>query len=1194
MNEEDKNLLFKQLNSAGKLEFPSFQYPSIPKEGLIISKEKTRIKFKNGEVYDKITKILTLNNGETFKGEINKGEKYTLIKGEYKWPSGQIYNGEFNDNNKKTNGTIIYQNGWTYKGKFKDEKFDGEGEFIWNDKEFIKGQFKNGDINGEAILKKENHFIKGNFVDSKSEGKIEEFKIDFNNHSFVFPEFNLKNGEIEEDRLVLTKDNNRIILNNKLCREIKIVKDKTKIKINDDELKLLNKLFELIKEIIPKYELPSIPDEGLIEIKEEYIGPFKKFKNGIIGNFEEDNVDQNLNLSNGEKLIEGRLNNDNCGKYWIEEGKYIWPNGQEYIGEFNQNNKFESEDAELKINNEWEYKGGFKNGKINGFGIFKWNNGNTLSGYFLDGNFNGEISIKWENIIINGFLSNSLINEFEAKIDENNYRIRILDKSNNVDNILTIEKNENEYFIINAFLEKDKIILNEYNNIDKNEKQYFMNCLNTIIEIPMFETTSINEDGLIVQNNVDDENEIIFENGIIYNKEKKLLTLPNKETFKGELKKSSNKYFLEEGEYEWPDGQKYIGKFNENNFEGNEDAEIIYKDWTYKGGFKSGKPFGKGDITWKDGNYIKGNFEKGKIFGETKIKMNDITFEGNYTSSIINGPINNLNTIIDNHFYQISNLSISKGSIDENLLDIKKDNEEEFKLELNQTNKLILPPELYKIFEYNEEDLLLIFKSLSKIRKINLPYFSSPSIQAKKEIFKDKNNNIEKVVFSNNEFFKGKSKIESDKFILIDGEYEWPSGQKYKGKFSENMFDSDKGELNYKNEWKYKGGFKNGYIEGKGIFEKDKGISIEANFEKNIPKSDIKIKDINNDNFYFEGNNLDSIDKLYTKYFYTDIQNHFYELFEFKMSNKNITFKKDGIAFNIEITDELKLKIIESLIIKFKPKKPKFFYNEPFKEEVSNENKIKRLKIQDKIHSKQLSSLSIYCNHLLRQKKKITGKLGKMTGVNISQNLNLNEIIYKIKEKKLISEEDKKILKSSVNNFQKNKNSSQDKNFNEIEKNEILKGCNNQMLKEMKNELNLINNDVITLRKERDYIEKNKKNKNKKFNDIIYYYNLIDNDYNELNKEKNIIDNDTNIIEQNIKNIIEKNIYLKNMLNNSKNNNKNNNNKIDKTIKELENKNNEIIKKIKTKEEMIKSFNEEKDQLMKRIKELEELIEEQK
>ena len=156
--------------------------------------------------------------------------------------------------------------------------------------------------------------------------------------------------------------------------------------------------------------------------------------------------------------------------------------------------------------------------------------------------------------------------------------------------------------------------------------------------------------------------------------------------------------------------------------------------------------------------------------------------------------------------------------------------------------------------------------------------------------------------------------------------------------------------------------------------------------------------------------------------------------------------------------------------IKFKPKKPKFFYNEPFKEEISNENKIKRLKIQDKIHSKQISSLSIYCNHLLRQKKKITGKLGKMTGVNISQNLNLNEIIYKIKEKKLISEEDKKILKSSVNNFQKMKKSSQDENFNEIEKNEILKGCNNQMLKVMKNELNLINNDVITLRKERDYI----------------------------------------------------------------------------------------------------------------------------
>ena len=46
--------------------------------------------------------------------------------------------------------------------------------------------------------------------------------------------------------------------------------------------------------------------------------------------------------------------------------------------------------------------------------------------------------------------------------------------------------------------------------------------------------------------------------------------MPNKETFKGNLGPDSNKYPLEDGEYKWPSGQIYKGKFNKNNmFENN-------------------------------------------------------------------------------------------------------------------------------------------------------------------------------------------------------------------------------------------------------------------------------------------------------------------------------------------------------------------------------------------------------------------------------------------------------------------------------------------------------------------------------------------------------------------------------------------------------------------------------------------------
>jgi hypothetical protein len=171
-------------------------------------------------------------------------------------------------------------------------------------------------INGEAELTKENYNMKGNFINSKAEGLINKFNIELNNHDYSFPKFNLKNGIIEEDELIITKDDKKIILNKNININLDSKSNKKKIKPTNNDLDVLKKSFNLINEIVPTYEHPSIPEEGLIDTKERD-GSNIKFSNAITGNIDEDEYEHTLNLPNGEKL-EGRLNNDSK-KFWLEE-----------------------------------------------------------------------------------------------------------------------------------------------------------------------------------------------------------------------------------------------------------------------------------------------------------------------------------------------------------------------------------------------------------------------------------------------------------------------------------------------------------------------------------------------------------------------------------------------------------------------------------------------------------------------------------------------------------------------------------------------------------------------------------------------------------------------------------------------------------------------------------------------------------
>ena len=74
--------------------------------------------------------------------------------GKEKNPDGTIYIGEFKDNQKHGQGTLILDGikTWTYKGDFKNDKISGKGRFKWNEKKQYIGEWENNELSGYGIL----------------------------------------------------------------------------------------------------------------------------------------------------------------------------------------------------------------------------------------------------------------------------------------------------------------------------------------------------------------------------------------------------------------------------------------------------------------------------------------------------------------------------------------------------------------------------------------------------------------------------------------------------------------------------------------------------------------------------------------------------------------------------------------------------------------------------------------------------------------------------------------------------------------------------------------------------------------------------------------------------------------------------------------------------------------------------------
>ena len=106
-------------------------------------------------------------------------------------------------------------------------------------------------------------------------------------------------------------------------------------------------------------------------------------------------VDLELSFPNGEKF-NGLLSPDFC---LLKRGKYIWPNGQEYYGQFDEKNNFytlEGELSKLTFSNGDIFEGSFEKGKI-GEGTYKTKDGKEITADFTGGKINGRILIQDKN-----------------------------------------------------------------------------------------------------------------------------------------------------------------------------------------------------------------------------------------------------------------------------------------------------------------------------------------------------------------------------------------------------------------------------------------------------------------------------------------------------------------------------------------------------------------------------------------------------------------------------------------------------------------------------------------------------------------------------------------------------------------------------------------------------------------------------
>lgn len=153
------------------------------------------IHFNNGEIgnLDYYEKTITYDNGDLYVGDIegglpngygvkthaNTGDVYegefsdNEISGEgvYKYSNGDYFKGTFENEQKTGEGELIYANGNSYKGSYENDVRSGYGVFTWASGAKYTGYFSNDLKNGKGVMVYESGDVfEGSFKDDMRDG----------------------------------------------------------------------------------------------------------------------------------------------------------------------------------------------------------------------------------------------------------------------------------------------------------------------------------------------------------------------------------------------------------------------------------------------------------------------------------------------------------------------------------------------------------------------------------------------------------------------------------------------------------------------------------------------------------------------------------------------------------------------------------------------------------------------------------------------------------------------------------------------------------------------------------------------------------------------------------------------------------------------------------------------------------------
>lgn len=390
---------------------------------------------------------------------------FSVAQKTFKDDLGNIYTGEFIENDFNGKGTCVYVNGEKYVGEWNDGVFSGSGKFTFINGDYYDGKWLNGLQEGIGKM----YYSNGKkYFGNWKEGSINGHGTLFNNYDDTIYSGYWQNNLYHGDGVLLINENEKYTgqFRNGIFEKGTLIVfhlDGTKTlysgKFTDFDVKYGTIVFPNGSIYTGNIENLSPKDRGNFQITFQngnYSGEIKdglkdghgkmKFNNSdyYSGNWQNDlfhglgkmiyadNSVYEGQWDKGMKNGSGQMtysNGDHFSGYWSQNriqngtlskgngetlsgefnekgilvsGTHKKPNGEYFSGRFSEDGVFQSGTIKIFLSNGDDYEGDYLDGKFTGKGKFVYADGSSYEGELVDGKKNGNGIYKTKRYEITG------------------------------------------------------------------------------------------------------------------------------------------------------------------------------------------------------------------------------------------------------------------------------------------------------------------------------------------------------------------------------------------------------------------------------------------------------------------------------------------------------------------------------------------------------------------------------------------------------------------------------------------------------------------------------------------------------------------------------------------------------------------------------------------------------------------------